>query len=110
MTKKKINIGQFAPQSKHPIVAEFEKAAHLIGAIMGTTLWFTTIWMAAVGLGFLVHWTEVHWTWVPHHMIAAGHLIENLIFGVDCISLVWSVACHLFHHCKGELKGCLHHD
>lgn len=105
MTHKNIKNGQFAPQSKHLVVAELEKATYLIGAIIGTTAWFVTIWMAAVGLGFLVHWTQVHCTWVPHHMIEAGHVIENLIFGADCVGLLWSVGIHLFHHCKGELVG-----
>ncbi|KVP65673.1 hypothetical protein WJ96_04715 [Burkholderia ubonensis] len=105
MTKKNIKNGQFAPQSKHQAVAELEKAAHLIGAIIGITAWFVAIWMAAVGLGFLIHWTQVHWVWVPHHMIEAGHVIENVIFVADCVSLLWSVGVHLYHHCKGELSG-----
>ncbi len=102
MTKKKTNKGQFAPKSKHPVVAELEKSFHLIGAVIGITAWFVTIWLAAVGIGFLVHWTQVHWTWVPGWMLTAGHVIEYLIFAADCISLVWSVGMHLIHHIRGD--------
>lgn len=110
MTKKKINNGQFAPQSKHPTVAEFEKAAHLIGAIICITAWFVAIWLAAVGLGFLIHWTQVHWLWVPGYMITAAHFIENFIFVADCVCLLWSVCIHLVHHCKSELSGSHRHE
>lgn len=105
MATKNRKKGQFAPVSKHGVMVEIEKSAHLIGAVIGITAWFIAIWLAAVGIGFVVHWTDVHWTWVPDHMITAGHVLEYFIFGVDCISLLWSVGFHFFHHLKGEVKS-----
>lgn len=110
MTTKNSKKGQFAPKSKHGAMAELKKSAHLIGAVIGITAWFVTIWMAAVGIGYLVNWTDVQCAWVPDSMITVGHVIEYLIFGADCVSLVWSVGVHLYHHFKGESDEHKNHE
>lgn len=102
MTKKNINKGQFAPKSKHPTVAEFEKTAHLVGAVVTSTFWFAVIWACAVGLGFLIHWTDNTCTFVSDWMIISGQAVEAMLYVVDSVLLVTSVVKHFFHHLKDE--------
>lgn len=102
MAKKNENKGQFAPKSKHPTVAEFEKTAHLVGAVLTSTFWFAVVWACAVGLGYLIHLTDEHCTYVSDWMIHSGHAVEAMLYIADSVLLVASVLKHLFIHLKGE--------
>lgn len=104
MTDKKTKNGLPAPESKHAVTSDVEKSAHLAGAVVAATARFAVIFGCAAALGFLLNWAELHWKFIPHWMIAVGHLVEWLLYAYDIIGFVFDVTLHFFRHMKHGWK------
>lgn len=104
MTEKKTKKGLPAPERKHAVTSEVEKSAYLSGAVVAATFRFAVILGCAVALGFLLDWTEIHCKFVPHWMIAVGHLVEWMLYGYDIIGFVFDVTLHFYRHMKHGWK------
>jgi hypothetical protein len=96
------NKGQFAPVSKHPVVSEMEKSAHLTGAVLASTMRFAAIFMCAVALGFLLDWADKNCEFFPKWGIQLGHLVEYGIYVLDIVGYCWSVGLHFVHYMASE--------
>lgn len=76
--------------------------AHNIVALLMTALWFVAIGLVAAGLGWGVHMAEEVFTWMPHWMLETGHILEGVLFVLDCLGFLWSVIKHFWdqinHH------------
>lgn len=97
MTQENKEGGLAAEKKSTVVKAKLIKLAELLISLVTISVWFTAVLLLAAGWGQLIHYfAEVGW--LSGWKVAAGHIVENVIFVGDCISLVYAVFKELWDH------------